>query len=274
MPYRPGAPLDALARRSRPLKDSHGASAFRSILVPRPALGSVASRWLDEPGWHGFPTDGSYEDAVAWLVMAVAQALSHIHSCSVIHCDIKPSNVYVSARDGPLLFDFGFARSHGSGEALPGGTPAYMAPEQLRAFLDPRGWDEVGPAADIYALGLTLLELLVGEPPEVPSGPLLGPRAARVLLDQRARPCWPARITTGGLPPALAEIIRRCVAPDPDGRYAEVGGVARDLDRFLALSAASLSIDARRVPRTWRRRGIPASAYSGRRARWTRPDPR
>ena len=103
--------------------------------------------------------------------MAVAEAVSHIHSCGVIHCDIKPSNVYVAARDGPLLFDFGFARSLGGGDAVPGGTPAYMAPEQLRAFLDPRGWAEVGPAADIYALGLTLVELLLGAPPEVPPAP-------------------------------------------------------------------------------------------------------
>src|SRR5262249_15179585 len=63
MPYRPGAPLDALARRSRPLKGSHGASAFRSTLAPRPASGPALPPWPDGPGWHGFPAGGSYDDA-------------------------------------------------------------------------------------------------------------------------------------------------------------------------------------------------------------------
>jgi serine/threonine protein kinase len=274
MPYRPGAPLDALARRSQPLKDSHGAAAFRSILDLRPAPGAAPPPWLDGPGWHGYPANGSYEDAVAWIVMAVAEAISHIHSCGVIHRDIKPSNVYVAARDGPLLFDFGFARSLGIGEALPGGTPAYMAPEHLRAFLDPRGWDEIGPAADIYALGLTLLELLLGKPPEVPSGSPSGPRMARMLLEQRASPCWPARITAVGLPPAMAEIVRRCLAPAPAERYADAGDVARELGRLLASTAAGPSAHARAVRQTGRLRGSWASAGTARRARRARPGPR
>ena len=84
-------------------------------------------------------------------------SLTSTHA-EVIHCDIKPSNVYIAARDGPHLFDFG-SRSHREREALRGGTLAYMAPEQLHAMLDPRRWAEVGPAVDIYALGLTLGEL-------------------------------------------------------------------------------------------------------------------
>src|SRR5262249_40815996 len=157
----------------------------------------------------------------------------------VIHRDIKPANVYVAARDGPLLFDFGFARSPRAADAVPGGTPAYMAPEQLRACLNPRGWAEVGPAADIYALGLSLLELLVGEPPGVPSGLVLGPRAARQLLERRAGRGWPAQVAARGVPPALRPIIRRCVAPDPERRYGDAEDLASDLSGALASSAGS-----------------------------------
>ena len=71
MPYRAGMPLDVLARRSWPLKDSHGASAFWAILAEQfPA--SAHSPSPDWPGWLGFPSDGSYEDGVAWIVQAVA----------------------------------------------------------------------------------------------------------------------------------------------------------------------------------------------------------
>ncbi len=218
MPYRLGAPLDALFRRIWPMRDSHGASAFWAALTGQRAAGPAPS--LDRPGWLGFPSSGTYDDGVAWLVLVVAQAVSHIHSHGIVHCDIKPSNVYVGVRDGPLLFDFGFARSQSAREPLPGGTLAYMAPEQLRAFLDPRSWSEVGPAADIYSLGLTLLELLLGILPDTPPPTLAAPLAARELLDRRLRPDWLVRTTLRHLPPALGEIVQRCLAPYPEERCA------------------------------------------------------
>jgi serine/threonine protein kinase len=265
MPYRPGAPLDALARRSRPLKDSHGAAAFRAALAPAPGRPG----WPDGPGWHGFPANGSYDDAVAWVGIAVAGAVEYIHSRGVVHRDIKPANIYVTARDGPLLFDFGFARSLGAGDALPGGTPAYMAPEQLRAFLDPRGWAEVGPPADTYALGVTLLELLHGEPPEIPAGSRPGARAVEGLLAAREDPGWPARVTAG-IAPALAGVVRRCVAPAPEERYAGPGDVARELSRLLPRPPARLPAPARDSHGPWRRHTRASAGYA-RRAHRSRP---
>ena len=241
MPYRSGAPLDVLARRCWPLKESHGASAFWPIPATQQSAVSGPSPSLDWPGWLGFPSLGSYEDGVAWIVLAVAQGVAHIHSNGIIHCDIKPSNVYVAVRDGPLLFDFGFARSLRARDPLPGGTPAYMAPEQLRAWLDPRGWAEVGPAVDIYALGLTLVELLLGTPPESPPASLAATEAARQLLGRRSWPGWSARITAGVNPPALRRIVRRCLAPCPERRYADASDVARDLGRFLTSAATPWS---------------------------------
>jgi serine/threonine protein kinase len=236
MPYRRGAPLDELGRRSRDLKDSHGASAFWMTLTAGKDAGSGQAMSHDRPGWLGFPWGGSYENGVIWIVMAVAQAVSHIHSRGIIHCDIKPSNVYVGAREGPLLFDFGFARSRRVEEPLPGGTPAYMAPEQLRSFLDPRRWSEVGPASDIYALGLTLLELLIGTPPETPPATLTASDAIRELLDRRSEAGWATRLTSGRVAPALEAVTRRCLAPSPGERYADARELLRDLGRLLARS--------------------------------------
>ena len=237
MPYRPGAPLDALLRRAWPLRDSHGASAFRAALGVGLALPPAQS--LDRPGWQGFPASGTYDEAVAWIMLVAAQAVFHIHSHGIVHCDIKPSNLYVSVQDGPLLFDFGFARSRSAPDALPGGTLAYMAPEQLRAFLDPRCGSEVGPTADIYALGLTLAELSLGTPPYTPPQTLPAALAARELLGRRSHPDRMFPATERPISPALERIAMRCLAPTPGQRYADAGELARSLGEFLENPSAS-----------------------------------
>ena len=237
MPFRSGAPLDALVRHVWPLRDSHGAAAFGAVFAAGRGLGPTAS--LDRPGWLWFPATSAYEQGVAWIVLVVAQAVSYIHSRGIIHCDLKPSNVYVGERDGPLLFDFGFARSRSAGDPLAGGTVAYMAPEQLRAFVDPHCWSEVGPAADIYALGLTLVELLLGMPPDTHPSTSPAPRAARELLSRRLRPDWLARTTLSHIPHALQQIVERCLAPSPEQRYAEASDLVQALARFIALSLDS-----------------------------------
>jgi serine/threonine protein kinase len=239
MPYRSGAPLDALLRRASPLRDSLGASAFWAALAGERTVWSAPS--LDRPGWLSFPSSGTYHDGVAWIVLVIAQAASHMHCHGITHCDIKPSNVYVGVRDGPLLFDFGFARSQSARNSVLGGTLAYMAPEQLHAFLDPRYRCDVGPAADIYALGLTLAELLLGVLPLSPRPNVPAPLAARDLLSQRSRPDWLLLSTERQIPPPLAEIVRRCLAPSPENRYTDVDGLARSLGKFLTLPASSLA---------------------------------
>jgi serine/threonine protein kinase len=236
MPYRSGAPLDALLRRVWPFRDSHGASTFWAALAGQRGGGPAPS--LDWPGWLGFPSSGTYEEGVAWIVLVVAQAVSHIHSHSIIHCDIKPSNVYAGVRDGPLLFDFGFARSHRAEALIAGGTLGYMAPEQLRAFLDPQYQSQVGPAADVYALGLTLVELLLGILPDTPYVTRPASVAARELLLRRLQPGWLDRTRLGNISPALGEIVQRCLAPSPQERYAETCELAQSLAHFLVPSSA------------------------------------
>jgi serine/threonine protein kinase len=137
----------------------------------------------------------------------LADALAHAHLRGVVHRDVKPSNIMLDGEDLPHLTDFGIALLAGSPrltsvhEVL--GTPAYLAPEQL---LD----TEVGPAADVYALGLVLLECLSGEP-EYASG-----NCTEVALSRLNRP---PRIPAG-LPPALIDLLTAMTATEPLDRPA------------------------------------------------------
>ncbi|MFT7841031.1 serine/threonine-protein kinase [Saccharothrix sp. BKS2] len=89
----------------------------------------------------------------------LADALAHVHERDVVHRDVKPSNILLDEDGIPYLADFGLARSAGSTRLTNArqvvGTAAYLAPEQVRG-------EDVGPAADVYALGLVLLECLTG----------------------------------------------------------------------------------------------------------------
>jgi serine/threonine protein kinase len=96
---------------------------------------------------------------VATLGARVAAALAHVHARGIVHRDIKPSNVLIDSAGEHFLADFGLAWTAGSAQLTNSGemvgTAYYLAPEQVRG-------DVVGPAADVYALGLVLLESLTG----------------------------------------------------------------------------------------------------------------
>jgi eukaryotic-like serine/threonine-protein kinase len=98
---------------------------------------------------------------VAKVGVRLADTLAHVHSRRIVHRDIKPSNVLLDKDGAAYLADFGIARAIGTARMTAGGlcvgTAAYLAPEQVAGM-------EVGPAADIYALGLVLLECLTSRP--------------------------------------------------------------------------------------------------------------
>ncbi len=104
--------------------------------------------------------DGTFSPAqVRALGHQVADTLAHVHEERVVHRDVKPSNILLDGSDTAYLADFGLARSPGptrtTGTSQVVGTASYLAPEQVRG-------EEVGPPADVYALGLVLLECLTG----------------------------------------------------------------------------------------------------------------
>jgi WD40 repeat protein len=181
----------------------------------------------------------------ARLVEALARAAGHAHQHNVVHRDIKPGNVLLTSAGAAKLTDFGLAKHlrAGSGVTQTGavmGTPAYMAPEQALGRVQ-----EVGPAADVYALGATLYELLTGRPPFQGETPL------EVLQRVAGEEPASVRQSCPGVPRDLETICLKCLRKEPAKRYATAEALAEDLHRFQT----GLPIRARRVSaaeRVWR----------------------
>ncbi|MEU6934681.1 protein kinase [Streptomyces sp. NPDC046374] len=141
------------------------------------------------------------------LGASLASALAHVHARGVVHRDVKPSNIILDGADAPHLVDFGIARPFGTADGpAPAdhggltGTASYMAPEQALGR-------PTGPSADVYSLGLVLLEALKGEA-EYGGTPL---EAALAHLDRP--PVLPQ-----GLPAELAGLLRAMTAQAPEVR--------------------------------------------------------
>ncbi|OSZ56466.1 serine/threonine protein kinase, partial [Streptomyces pharetrae CZA14] len=138
------------------------------------------------------------------LMAGLAEALRDIHRVGVVHRDLKPSNVLL-AEDGPKVIDFGISRPKDSelrtetGKLI--GTPPFMAPEQFRR---PR---EVGPAADIFALGSVMVHAATGRGPFDSDSPYVV--AYQVVHDEP---------DLTGVPEGLAPLVSRCLAKEPDER--------------------------------------------------------
>jgi serine/threonine protein kinase len=215
----------------------------------------------------------------AQLLAALAEAVHHAHSRGVIHRDLKPSNVLLQLRPDaaaprpdarlqgqalvpatpdtnlafiPKVTDFGLAKlalappgktageigdQTQSGAVV--GTPHYMAPEQASGKNK-----EVGPAADIYALGAILYELLTGRPPF----------QGETILDtlEQVRSCEPVppRRLRLRLPSDLETICLKCLAKEPDRRYRTAAALAMDLRCWLA-GQPILARPTGRVKRLW-----------------------
>ena len=176
----------------------------------------------------------SFPQAIAWWGARMAEALEHAHARGVLHRDVKPSNVLITSDGMPMLLDFNLARLTAlevdeSERVAPGGTLDYMSPEHLAELTDGLS-DRVGPRSDVYGLGVLLHEAVMGSKPFPPpkrisSGTELLVRAAE---DRRAG-AIPIRAARPDLPAALEAVILRCLAPNPDDRYASAADLALDL---------------------------------------------
>ncbi|MGE0713676.1 MAG: protein kinase [Planctomycetota bacterium] len=162
----------------------------------------------------------------AELLLPIARALEHAHREGLLHRDVKPENILVDAGGIPYLTDFGLAVDLGETERLTHthqslGTPAFMAPEQLRGqHRDPR--------VDVYGLGATLFECLTGRLPfQADTFPEL---VHQILHHDPPSP----RDLNPRLAPDLAAVVTTCLEKDPLRRYASPGLLADDLARFLA----------------------------------------
>jgi WD40 repeat protein len=164
----------------------------------------------------------------ARLVETLARAVHHAHTHGIVHRDLKPANVLLTRDGTPKLTDFGLAKVAAvtdsptrSGDIL--GTPAYMAPEQTSDHPQ-----QIGPPADVYALGAILYELLTGRTPF---------RTAHVLdlllMVRFTEPLPPGRLQPD-IPRDLETVCLKCLHKDPRQRYPTALALAEDLRRFVA----------------------------------------
>ncbi|MCZ7437779.1 protein kinase [Micromonospora sp. WMMC241] len=145
--------------------------------------------------------DGALDWSQAVRICAeIAAGVAAVHAAGLVHRDLKPGNVLLPPA-GPKLVDLGIALAVGAdtvnGRGEIRGTPRYMAPEQLLG-------EVAVPASDVYALGLLLTECLTGHPPVRP--------------DQPERPDHLAALPVDGVPEAVDELRRACLAPEVEDR--------------------------------------------------------
>jgi serine/threonine-protein kinase len=206
----------------------------------------------------------------------VTDALSHAHAHGVVHRDVKPENVMLSARHA-LVMDFGVAKAvseatgHQSlttaGVAL--GTPAYMAPEQAAA--DP----DVDHRADVYALGVLGYEMLAGR------APFAGATAQATLAAHVTRAPEPVTTHRPGIPASLSALIMRCLEKSPGDRWQTTGEILERLEGLVTPAEGTMAATRPwRGPRAWAAgltvvALVAAAGLVMRRAAWrhTQPEP-
>jgi predicted Ser/Thr protein kinase len=160
---------------------------------------------------------------------AIAQGLDYAHAQGILHRDLKPANILLDPERGPLLTDFGLAKLTGdsstsltaSGSVI--GTPHYIAPEV---------WEGQGStaAADIYALGCILFELITGE--KVFKG-----ETPPAVMMAHFKPLSLPAVWPQGVPPGVAGVLRRALAANPANRYQTAATMAADLAALPASAA-------------------------------------
>jgi serine/threonine-protein kinase len=162
----------------------------------------------------------------AALVASVALAVHAAHQHGIVHRDLKPGNILLAEDGTPKLTDFGLARPLEATAGLtlsgvPVGTPSYMAPEQAEGKSG-----RVGPAADTYALGAILYELLTGR------APFRAETAAETLRQVMSRDAVPPSRLNAAVPRDLETICLKCLEKAPERRYPSALALAEDLHRF------------------------------------------
>jgi hypothetical protein len=195
------------------------------ILVMEYVAGTPASQLLDDG-----PLDVGR--VLRWG-RQIAAAIAHAHEHQVLHCDLKPANIVITADGRAKVLDFGISRAtfeaEDSQEPVRGTVP-YMPPEQLL-------WKQFSPAGDIYSLGVTLFEFLTGQLPFDGEG-----KALRLRIV--AAPPPSATELVPDVPPELQKVLEKAMAKAPDQRFRS----ARSFERALEAAESGVQYTTGSVP--------------------------
>ncbi|MBU2514714.1 protein kinase [bacterium] len=163
-----------------------------------------------------------------FLIRTLTEALIFIHDKKLVHLDLKPSNILIQSGDSKemqiKILDFGFSQIIGMSDSRTGGTLSYMAPEQtgiLHKTIDHR--------ADLYALGIILYEVLVGQVPFRSDDP------AMLVYQHIAQMPDPPSNTRKDIPGIFEKILLKLIRKDPDDRYRTTNGFLNDLKKYHRL---------------------------------------
>ncbi len=162
------------------------------------------------------------------IFLQVCHAMDYAHSRGVYHLDLKPQNVKLGPFGEVYVLDWGFAARDKDEHKYVAGTPIYIAPERLKG-------SPPNAKSDTYSLGVMLYRILTGRLPRDVGK--LSFSEYRERIDDL--PIVPPRERDRAVPPDLEAIVMKAMAPDPADRYARVGDLADDLDRFLDILPVS-----------------------------------
>jgi serine/threonine-protein kinase len=157
----------------------------------------------------------------AAILVPICEALTHAHSCNLIHRDVKPGNILIGPGGTVKLTDFGIAKSFEMTDLTPTGemlgTPDYMSPEQVQGEVR-----ILNHLTDVYAMGVVAYELLTGQLPF--------PRGAHPFM-RVSTPPRPITDHGAGLPPDVADMVMQALATEMPGRLASCTAMAAVLAR-------------------------------------------
>jgi serine/threonine-protein kinase len=160
------------------------------------------------------------------ILRDICKGMGVAHQASIVHRDLKPQNILINADGLVKIVDFGLAaaisqadsRLTASGTLM--GTPAYMAPEQIRG-------GEIDARTDIYSLGVVMYEMFTGRPPYTGKDPM------SILYQHMQGKAVPPRQRNPHMSAALDAVIRRCMALDPARRYQTVQALQMHIEKLL-----------------------------------------
>ncbi len=178
-------------------------------------------------------TSYSYAHGIVWIISQLADGLSHAHERNILHRDIKPANILLSDDGLPMLLDFNLAiESIGGKQQLSvfGGTPRYMAPEQLTEVITSRV--QCDQRSDIYSLGMIMFELLAMQSPFPDRSGVDRDVLQRMSNDRQVAPVL-LQEQSRGITSGIQAIVSKCLEYLPENRYSSAIHLLEDLNSEL-----------------------------------------